>query len=167
VPITAFKRAAGGYGGQLRAYDSRGRVWYGPVFTTRVTVVRGSFNGTFLGATPKVAVPRTGSQSVWVDVRNTSNFSWTVGGPIRLAVLSRAGSPSRSAGWLKPMRPSAVTTNVTAKGLRVVRPAQVARFSFRLNGNNRKPGRYTETFGVVWDGWKAAPVQVTVTYIIR
>jgi hypothetical protein len=167
VPITAINKAPGVYAGSLRAFETKSKIWYGPTAVTRVTVARGSFAGAFAGAKPNLVLPRAGSQLVWVDVRNSSNFSWQVGGPIRLAVLQKPGSPSRAASWLKPLRPSAITNNVTARALRVVRPGQTARFAFRVNGNGRKPGRYTEKFGVVWDGWKAAPVQVTVTYVVR
>lgn len=167
VPLSAVRKLPGLYGGTFQVIDTKSNVAYGPKFTTRATVARGVFAGSVVASTPKLVLPRTGRQNVIVDVRNTGNFSWQVGGPVRIAVPARGGSPSRTVGWLKPLRPAALTSNRSVNGLRVVRPGQVGRFSFAMAGNNRKPGRYTEKFSVVWEGWKAAPVTVLLTYVVR
>jgi hypothetical protein len=38
--------------------------------------------------------------------------------------------------------------------------------SFRIAGNNRKPGAYVEPFAVLWDGWRGLPA-INLRYVVR
>jgi hypothetical protein len=167
VPISAFRRGATVITPALRAINMASRVWYGPGATSTVTVVPGVMAGTIVRVTQNAAVPRAGNRVVFFDVKNTSNFAWPVGGPVRVAALQKGGSPSRNATWLSATRPGAISFNATSKGARTVRPGEVARLSFRIAGNNRKPGAYTEPFAVLWDGWRGLPTTVRLRYVVR
>lgn len=97
-----------------------------------------------------VVVPRDGDRPVRVQVRNTGNVAWPVGGAVLLQ--SGAVSESAGAGWVSPSRPARVTGVVGRPGATTVRPGDVAFFDVRLHGNGRPPGVRPETFRVVYDG---------------
>lgn len=167
VPISAFRKRAGVVTASLRPVNMSSRVFYGPTTASKVTIVPGVLAGTLVQATQNAVVPRAGSRVVFLDVRNTSNFAWPVGSAVRTAALQPGGSRSRHASWLSATRPGAISFNATRKGARDVRPGEIARLSFRLAGNNRKPGAYAESFGVLWDGWRALKPTVTLRYVVR
>jgi hypothetical protein len=133
------------------------------VLSTTVRVSQASITGTVVAITPKWSMPRTGSKKAAFHVKNTGNVPWPVQGGLRSAALSGSGSAS---GWLTPLRPSAVTANVTVPGATSVAPGQVARFEFVIAANDRAVGSYTENFGVVWETYAWTSVRVPISFSI-
>ncbi len=167
VPISAFRNGAGTRIANFRPVNMTSRVWYGPGTTTRVTVVPGTMSGAVVRATQNVVVPRAGGTTVFFEVRNTGNVTWPIGAAVRATALHKGGSPSRNATWLSATRPANITLNASRKGAREVKPGEVARFAFRLAGNNRPARAFTETFGVTWDGWRSVASTVSLRYTVR
>jgi hypothetical protein len=167
VPISAFRKGAGVRTANFRAINMTSRVWYGPSTSTQVRIAAGVMSGKVVRATQNVVVPKAGNKVVFFEVRNTSNVVWPIGSAVRATALHKGGSPSRNAGWLSATRPSNITLNVSRKGARDVRPGEVARFVFRIAGNNRPARGYTESFGVSWDGWRAISSTVSMRYVVR
>ncbi|MDQ1710391.1 MAG: stage sporulation protein [Frankiaceae bacterium] len=167
VPISAFRKGARVVTPSLRPVNMASRVFYGPTTTSAVTIVPGVLSGSVVQVTQNAVVPRAANRVVFFDVRNTSNFAWPVGSAVRTAALRKGGSPSRDASWLSPTRPGAISFNATRKGARDVRPGEVARLSFRIAGNNRAAGVYTEPFGILWDGWRSVGAPIVLRYILK
>lgn len=168
VPISAFRKRPGVVSAAFQPVNMTSRLFYGPKTGSKVTIVAGLMAGTVVQATQNAVVPRAGNRVVFIDVRNTSNVAWPVGSAVRTAALQAGGSKSRHASWLSPTRPGAISFNATRRTARDVRPGEVARLSFRIAGNNRKPGVYAEPIGVLWDGWRSAlKTPVRLRYIIR
>lgn len=151
---------AGTYDESFQAVATTGR--FGPVVTTRLTVKQAVFTGAVVASTPHWSMGRTARRAVFFDVRNTGNIAWPVGGNVRSAALS--GSGSQDYRWLSPTRPSTLGSNRTRPGATDVRPGEVARFEFVIDGRNRAPGRYTEYFGVAWDGYNWSNVRVAFSF---
>ena len=168
VPISAFRKRPGVFTAALQPVNMTSRVAYGPKTSSTVTIVPGVMRGTLVQATQNAVVPRAGERVVFLDVRNTGNVAWPVASSVRTAAVQSGGSLSRHASWLSPTRPGSVSFNATRRTAREVRPGEVARLSFRIGGNNRKPGVYSEPISVLWDGWRSAlKSPVTLRYIIR
>ena len=149
---------------QLAAGDTR----YLDPFSISVAVKAATFSGTVTRVVSSaLVVPRDGTGVAYVDVRNTGNAEWPVGGSVRLAVPSGVTSAARDASWLAATRPAAVSGNLTRGGATSVRPGETARFVFRVAGNGRTPGAYTDTFGVLWEGWRWLGVTARVSYHVR
>jgi hypothetical protein len=110
-------------------------------------------------------VPAGGLAAYTVYLKNTGNTTWTVNGSVRMS--SPGPSPSYGTGWLSNIRPTAIDANVTRPGATTVRPGEVARFSFYVAANGRKPGTYTETFGAGWEAWRSTGLHIPITYVIR
>ena len=162
VPLSALRVPAGTYAESFQAIAPTGR--YGPVVTTTLSVRQAVFTGAVTGATPRWSMSRTSRRAVYFDVRNTGNAVWPVGGAVRSAALS--GSGSQDYRWLSPTRPSTLTRNVTRPGAVDVRPGEVARFEFVIDGRNRPAGTYTEYFGVAWEGYKWSSVRATLSFTL-
>jgi SpoIID/LytB domain protein len=163
VPVSAYRKAVGDHPLRLQAVGPAGR--YGPVVSATARVVKAVVTGSVVATRSGVKVPRSGTVTVWVDVRNTGNTAWPVKGLVRSTALT-SGSPSRHASWLTATRPSAVTSNLTRPGATAVSPGQVARFSFVLAGNGRPTGARTEHFGVLWEGFAATAVRAALSYAV-
>jgi SpoIID/LytB domain protein len=161
VPVSAYKKAPGSYPLVLQAAGATAR--YGPVVTTTAEVVKAVVSGSLVAVRSGVSVPRAGTATVWFDVKNTGNTTWAVRGPVRSVALT-SGSPSRHSSWLTATRPSPVTANLSRPGGTYVSPGQVARFSFVLAGNGRAPGARTEQFGVLWEGFAATALRISLSY---
>ncbi len=147
---------------------ANGETRYGPVLTTNAVVRRSVFTGQVIRVVSSaLVVPAAGSGTAYVDIKNTGNFDWPVGGSTRLGVPSGTTSGSRDASWLSSSRPTPITSNLTRAGATEVRPGETARFVFRLAGNNRAPARYTESFGALWEGWRWLGITATVSYTVR
>jgi len=166
LPLSAARVRAGDYpeSFQLGAGSER----YGPTIATRVSVRDAVFTATVVRVVSSaLVVPRTGAGNAYIDLRNTGTVSWPVAGAVRLGVPSGRTSASRHASWLAPTRPTAVTGNLSRPGATDVRPGETARLTFRLAGNNRAPGSYAETFGVLWEGWRWLSAAPRVAFTIR
>ncbi len=166
LPLSAARVRAGDYieSFQLTAGSQR----YGPTVTVRATVREAVFAGVVTRVVSSaLVVPRAGSATAYVDVRNTGNTGWPVAGLVRLGVPGGRTSPSRHPAWLAPTRPTAVASNLTRPGAIEVRQGETARLVFPLAGNNRAAGSFTETFGVLWEGWRWSGVAPQVSFTIR
>jgi hypothetical protein len=161
VQVSAYRNAPGTYTTSLRAVGPDG--FYGPSFPLSVKVVNASFTYEYVAKSPSVDVPSSGSAWTWVDIRNTSNFVWPVGGVLRSTV--RAGSsPSYASSWFSASRPGSLSGNMTSPGLSYVRAGEVARFRILLAGNGRPLQSRTEAFGMSYDGWRSSPLSVSLSY---
>ncbi len=161
VPVSAYGRSAGTYKTTLRAVGPSG--FYGPSFALTVKVVNASFTYSYVAKSATVSVPSKGTAWTWVDVKNTSNFVWPVGGALRSTVVS-GSSPSRASSWYSASRPGSLSSNLTHPGLTYVRAGEVARFRILLAGNGRAPQSRTESFGMSYDGWRSSPFSVSLSY---
>ncbi|MDP3711116.1 MAG: SpoIID/LytB domain-containing protein [Mycobacteriales bacterium] len=161
VPLSAYKKPVGDHVLRLQAVGATAR--YGPVVTATAKVVKAVVSGSLVAVRSGVTVPRTGTATVWFDVKNTGNTAWPVKGVVRSTALT-SGSPSRHSSWLTATRPSPVTANLSRPGGTYVSPGQVARFSFVLAGNGRSAGSRTEQFGVLWEGFAGTALKVSLPY---
>ncbi|HVF03303.1 MAG TPA: SpoIID/LytB domain-containing protein [Frankiaceae bacterium] len=162
VPIDPTNKTAKTYGEWFRAMTAAG-TRYGPTVGADVTVSAATLAATIAKNTTGVSVPKGGAKTYTIHLKNTGNTTWLVNHHLR---LSANGSPSSTASWLSPGRPSAVDSNVTRPGATTVRPGEVARFSFWIAANGRAPGRYSETFGAGWEGWRSTGLRIPVSYVI-
>ncbi len=110
-----------------------------------------------------VVVPRNGSTTLDVKVRNAGNLTWPGGGAGPL-VLGTSGpreraSDSLGASWINPRRPGWMTS---AKEVPV---GGVGDFSLQLYGGDQPVGVTTEAFEPAWEAkhWvDGAPLKLTV-----
>lgn len=166
LPVSGAKAAAATYAEtfELAAGEQR----YKPALSLSVVVGASTFTGTVTRVVSSaLVVPRDGTAVAYVDVRNTGNVDWPVGGAVRIAVPSGTTPAARHTSWLAPTRPTALTGNLTRPGASVVRPGETARFSFRVAGNGRAPGSYVDTYAVLWEGWRWLGGTVRVGYTVR
>ncbi len=167
VPLSVGSSPVGTYTKSFRALVE-GVTWYGPVVSGVVHVRTGNFGASISRVVSSaLAVPSAGTGQAYFDLKNTGDLSWPVGGAVRSASRTSGGSPARAAGWLSASRPGPLTSNLTRPGATTVEPGEVARFLFPLAGNSRAPGRYSEDFGMLWEGWRWAAPVVRITYSIR
>jgi hypothetical protein len=163
VQVSAYKHSAATYSTSLRLVGPSG--FYGPSLPLSVKVVAASFTYQYVAKSGTVSVPSGGSAWTWVDVKNTSNFVWPVGGVLRSTVRS-GSSPSRASSWYSASRPGPLSYNRTHPGLSYVRAGEVARFRILLAGNHRAAQSRTEYFGMSYDGWRSSPFSVGLSYRI-
>jgi SpoIID/LytB domain protein len=162
VPIDPTNRAAGTYGEFFQA--TNGATRYGPVAGTSVSLAAAVFTGTVTRNTSGVVVPKGGTATYSIDVKNTGNVVWAVNGAVRLVA---GASKSATASWPTPSRPGAVSGNLSRQNATTILPGEVARFTFTIGANGRAAGSYSETFGLGWETWRAMVLSVPVTYTIR
>ncbi|MDQ1712348.1 MAG: stage sporulation protein [Frankiaceae bacterium] len=162
VPIDPTNRAAGTYREFFQA--TSGNTRFGPVVGTTASVAAATFTGTLTRNSTGVVVPKGGVATYTIDLKNTGNVTWTVGGNV---VLSAGASKSATPTWRSPSRPAAVGGNLSRKNATTIRPGEIARFTFTIGANGRAPGTYHETFGAGWETWRAMVLSVPVTYTIR
>ena len=166
VPMTAYRKAAGNQSLALQAVSPSGAL-YGPRFTTRVTASTATFTGSLVRVPGTFSLPASGRVSVTLDVKNTGNTAWPVGGNVRTEAKTSGGSPSYYSSWISRARPGAVRANVSRPGATSVAPGEVARFVLVMAGNGRSPGARSEGFGVLWEGWtRVAGLTATLRYTI-
>ncbi|HVE63923.1 MAG TPA: SpoIID/LytB domain-containing protein [Mycobacteriales bacterium] len=166
LPLSAARLRAGDYTESFSL--AAGSARYGPTVTVKVTVREAQLAAVVAKVVSSaLVVPRAGTATAYVELRNTGTVVWPVGGSVRLGVPSGRTSPSRHASWLAAARPTAVTSNVTRPGATEVRPGETARLVFRLAGNNRAPGAYSETFGALWEGWRWMAAAPVIRYSVR
>lgn len=163
VPLSAATVEAGRYVEAFQAVT--GVTWFGPVFSTTVTVHPAAFSGDLVGTSGLGAIARRGTATMWFDVRNTSTVSWPVNGVVHSA--ARSGTAARASDWLSIARPGSISENRSAPGANWVLPGQVARFEVTIAGNGRPAGTYRDTFGFGWEGWRAGESQAVLTYTLR
>ena len=163
IPIDPTNKAATTYAEYFRAMVASSGTRYGPTVGADVTVVAATMAATVTRNTSGVSVPRAGTATYSVDLRNTGNTTWQVGRHVRLSVPS-SGSAHDS--WITASRPTAIDKNISRAGATDVRPGEVARFTFTIAGNGRAPGSYTETFGAGWEAWRSTGLRIPVTYVI-
>lgn len=165
VPVHGHRKTPGDYPLTLQLVGATAR--YGPVVTTTATVVKAVVSGSVVRTSTNAVVPRTGTTTVFVDVRNTGNVVWPVGGAVRSVALRPGGSLSRHASWLTATRPGPLTSNLSRAGGTYVAPGETARFAIVLAGNNRNPGSTQEPFGVLWEGFANTGLSVSLPYSVR
>ncbi|HVF20098.1 MAG TPA: SpoIID/LytB domain-containing protein [Mycobacteriales bacterium] len=166
VTFSGAKQRAASYPESFQLQADSGR--YGPVVSTTVVVRASSFTGAVVRVvSSELVVPRASSGTAYVDIKNTGNIDWPVGGAIRVGVPSGSTVGSRDPSWLSATRPGPVTSNATRPGAAEVRPGETARFVFRVAGNNRAPARYVESFSALWEGWRWIGLSVRVSYTVR
>lgn len=163
IPIDPTNKPAQTYGEFFRALDTSTGRRYGPAAGAYVTVKAATLAASIGRNTSGIAVPRAGTATYSVDLKNTGNTTWNVGREMR---LTSSSSPSYHSSWLHSRRPTAIDRNVTRPGATVVYPGEVARFTFTIAGNGRAPGRYTETFGALWEGWRSTDLRIPIAYVI-
>jgi stage II sporulation protein D len=141
---------------------------FGAPFGWTVDVKAPVFTGTVVAASQDVAVPVSGTAPVYFDVTNTGNVAWPVGGQVRARAYTPGGSPSyHEPSWRSRYQVGPVTANLTRPGATSVAPGEVARFAFRLAGNGRPAGAYSEQFGVRWYTFSTMPARLTLRYTLR
>ncbi|HEX8002530.1 MAG TPA: SpoIID/LytB domain-containing protein [Mycobacteriales bacterium] len=113
-----------------------------------------------------VTLPRTGSVTLQVKMKNTGNVYWPVNGMVRLATSDARlrSSPSYGPGWLSASMPSAVKSADGDPGAPSVAPGKVAVFSLTLYGNDLAAGATSESFEVGWFhyAWTGGKVGLTL-----
>ncbi|HEU0131632.1 MAG TPA: SpoIID/LytB domain-containing protein [Mycobacteriales bacterium] len=134
-----------------------------PVFTSALgsVVAAGSTASTDADAPPAVwsdgtvVVPRTGTVSLRVRIKNTGNVAWPVNGAVRLMTSDARGRESASAGsdWLSRTTVSPVTGVEGVSGATSVAPGQVGVFPLTIHGNGLAAGVTTEAFEAAWNGY--------------
>jgi SpoIID/LytB domain protein len=174
----AFSLDAAGVlpGVHARAYRLRvgGGTPFGPVISWTIPVDAPTYRATVAAppaGTPPAAVladgrtvvvPRTGSTTVRLQVRNAGNVTWPVG-PTVLGTSGPRERVSASAGetWLSPKRPGRMT-NTTA-----VAPGGVATFDLTLYGAGAPVGVSTEAFEPAWEAKHWLDGAVTALTVVR
>lgn len=124
-----------------------------PTYTSTLAGVTGTASGDPNAPPPvwadnTVVVPRDGSTSVNVKVKNTSNVTWPLHGGVQLATSGPRWRASDSAGpeWLSTSTVGPATAVDGVSGATAVAPGQVAVFPLTLHGNGKPLGVTTETF---------------------
>lgn len=150
---------------QVRIGSRRG---FGAAFGWTIDVAAPVFTGTVAGVSQDVVVPRTGTAPAYIDITNTGNLAWPVSGQVKARSLTTGGSPSYDrATWISSYQVARLTSNRTRPGATSVAPGEVARFAFRLAGNGRAAGVYTEDFGARWYTFRTLPARVTLRYTLQ
>jgi hypothetical protein len=126
-------------------------------------VVEASFTASVFAVSKTVSVPRNGTVTASIWVKNTGNVVWPVGGSLRSRILA-SSSPSYTSTWISRYRPGTLTASYSHPGATTVRPGEVARFDIVLAGNGRELQSTSERFGISWDGWKVASLAATLAY---
>jgi SpoIID/LytB domain protein len=132
-----------------------------PVFTSSVVALAGPATAASGDAPPAVrqdgtvVVPRSGSTSLQVKVKNTGNVDWPLKGAVQLVTSGPRGRESVSAGSTWPSASVAARASAVegVSGATVVKPGQTAIFPLTVNGNGRSVGLRPESFEVKWSGW--------------
>ncbi len=163
VPIDPTNKTAAAYGEWFQPMVVSTGLRYGPVLGTTVTVSAATLAATVTRNTSGIVVPLGGTATYSIDLKNTGNTIWEVGGSFRIS----APSTSATSTWLTPTRPTAVTRNLTRPGATDVRPGEVARFIFGIGANGRAAGSYAETYGAGWEAWRSTGLRIPITYTIR
>ena len=162
IPIDPTNRAAATYGEWFQAMVASSGARYGPVAGADVTVSAATLAAALTRNTTGITVPLGGAATYSIDLKNTGNTTWAVGGAFRLSAPATSATPS----WLTPTRPTAVTRNITRPGAVDIRPGEVARFIFAIGANGRAAGSYTETFGAGWEAWRSTGLRIAIAYTI-
>jgi SpoIID/LytB domain protein len=165
VPIDPTNKTAATYGEWFKAMVASTGQLYGPMLGGSVTVGAATLSATVTKNTTGLVVPAGGMAAYTVYLKNTGNTTWWVNGSVRMS--SPGPSPSYGTGWLSSIRPTAIDANITRPGATTVLPGEVARFSFYVAANGRKPGTYTETLGAGWEAWRSTGLHIPVTYVIK
>jgi SpoIID/LytB domain protein len=163
IPIDPTNHAAATYHEYFQPMVASTGLRYGPVAGTDITVSPATLAAVLTRNTSGIVVPRGGVATYSIDLKNTGNTTWQVGGAFRLS----AASTSATSSWLAPTRPTAVTRNLTHPGAATIRPGEVARFVFTIGANGRAAGSYAETFGAGWEAWRSTGLRIPITYTIR
>jgi SpoIID/LytB domain protein len=163
VPVDPTNKAPATYGELFQPMVASSGLRYGPVLGANVTVSAAVLTATLTRNTSGIVVPLGGAGTYSVDLKNTGNVPWPVGGPVRLS----APTTSHTSTWLTTTRPTAVTRNITRPGATDIRPGEVARFIFTIGANGRAAGSYAETFGAGWEAWRSTGLKIPITYVIK
>ncbi len=118
------------------------------------------WRGELAATPPAVTVTSGDTATLTVQIRNTGNTSWPVGGPVRLS--TRAASRFATSSWISPTRPAGVSRNVTTNSTAAVGRDQVAEFRVPISSAGLTPGSYSETFTLVADGTSTMTPTFTV-----
>ena len=114
-----------------------------------------------LDATPSpVSVIAGDTATLLVDVKNTGNTGWSVGGPVRLGTTSP--SPFATSSWISTTRAASVYRNVTSSGEKTVAPGEVGEFRIPIGSGGLSPGSYSQAFRAFADGYSSMALSFTV-----
>lgn len=110
-----------------------------------------------------VALAR-GETAAYVDIRNSGQTPWSVGGNVRLGTdrVRDRGSAFRASDWIAPNRLSAIDGNVSVPGKSTIAPGEVGRFNFNVTNPTQPDGQYPEWVQPVVDGQGWMPENVGV-----
>jgi SpoIID/LytB domain protein len=160
VALDASGLPAGGYDRRYRVRLGAGALvgavvsWHVVVAPAQYTAARASTvtsvrpaAATVLADGRTVVVPRSGSTTVRLAVRNTGNLVWPGNGTVQLATSGPRDRVSASAGsaWLSSHRPARSVGAATP-------PGATATFDVTLAGADRPVGVSFEQFEPVWTG---------------
>ena len=166
VYVDASTVPAGSYLKSYRLRQGTGPL-FGATVSWRVTVADAVFKAALVTLQPTaIVVPANGYARTYVDVVNTGTLDWQLGGPVRSGTWGMVESPSSLDSWLSPSQPGYIAANLSRRS-DVVRPGEKARFLIYLGGNGRPAGRYTETFTVLWHGYRWSGLPLKYTYDVR
>jgi hypothetical protein len=139
-----------------------------------VDVVRPTFRSELVGFGPafpdgSVAMPRDGSVSLTVKVRNTGDVAWPLNGAVKLATSDARyrESPSYGAGWPSKSQVGPVTAVDGVSGATEVKPGQVGVFPMTLYGNGLPAGVTDESFEVGWFGYAWVEGAKLTLHVVR
>lgn len=124
-------------------------MWY------KVGVPQPGFHYGYAGqANPGTVALSRNSTSASLDVRNTGQETWQVGGNVRLGTdrVRDRSSAFTASDWIAPNRLSTIDTNVTTPGKTTIEPGEIARFSFGMTNSSAPDGAYPEYVRPVVDG---------------
>lgn len=124
-----------------------------PVFTSSLVSVTGPPAEEGSDAPPPlrgndVVLPRAGTVTLQVRMKNTGNVDWPVNAGVRLATSDTRGRESTASGasWISKSVVGPVTSVDGVAGATAVKPGQTGVFPVTLHGNGLNAGGTVETF---------------------
>ncbi len=185
IPLDAADVAAGTYTKSYAVRIGTGSI-FGSVVTWRVTVQNATFTSSLAGFTGTTAtasdgappavrsdgtvvLPRNGSVSLKVRVKNTSNVAWPLNGAVRLAASEPRYRESASAGpeWTSSAQVGPAVSVEGVSGATRVLPGQTAVFPLTLHGNGLPAGLTEESFEAAWFGWSWLSGSLVRLHVVR
>jgi stage II sporulation protein D len=123
------------------------------------------WRGELVDAPSAISLLAGATTTIPVQIRNSGNQPWPVGGAVRVTAAS--GSPFASNAWVSPTRPASVARNATDPSKKSVSPGEVAEFRIQISASGLAPGNYTQHFGTIVDGYSVlAPAFTTAIQVL-
>lgn len=142
------------------------QMWY------RMRILPGGYHFEYAGQqNPDPVALGKGADEASVDLRNSGQKPWAVGGNVRLGTDRQRDRASsfHSQDWVNPSRLSGIDANVTSPGKQTIDPGEVGRFTFNVSTSTAKDGTYPEYVQPVAEGetWFPEPVGVYFPAVVR